>query len=159
MTAATDPTPTEPGTEQGGEPKQQEQTFTQADVDRIVRERLAQQAKNKYGDYEDLKVKANESKTLEERLLDVEKQYAEAQMKALRSDVAAKYQIPTEDRDLFLTGTDEATLTAQAQRLAERVAAVKKSGNVAPREGGTTSTGNENSERREFVHNLFNAAE
>jgi hypothetical protein len=37
---------------------EQEQAFTQADVDRIVRERLAQQAKNKFGDYDDLKSKA-----------------------------------------------------------------------------------------------------
>lgn len=45
---------------------------------------------------------------------------AKAQAEALRFRVAAKHSISDEDADLFLTGTDEETLTRQAARLAER---------------------------------------
>lgn len=155
--ASTDAVDAEAQTE--GEQKQ-EQTFTQADVDKIVRDRLAQQAKNKFGDYDDLKVRAEGAKTLEERLADVESRYKEAETKALRSDIAAKFGIDPVDRDLFLTGSDVETLTAQATRLAERVAAVKKQGNVAPKEGATKTSGSsEDAEAREFVGNLFGAAD
>jgi hypothetical protein len=148
-----------------GEQKQG-QTFTQADVDRIVRERLAQQAKNKFGDYDDLKSKAGTAQTLEERLASLESELATTRSEALRTNIAAKFGISTEkgpkgepsDADLFLTGSDEAVLTAQAQRLAVREADRKKQGNVAPNEGGTKSTGTEN-EAREFVGSLFNSAD
>lgn len=39
---------------------------------------------------------------------------------ALRYRVAAKHQISEDDAELFLTGTDEATLVKQAERLADR---------------------------------------
>lgn len=45
---------------------------------------------------------------------------AKATADALRFRVAAKHGITDEDADLFLTGTDEATLLRQAARLAER---------------------------------------
>ena len=60
---------------------------------------------------------------------------------------------------LFLTGADEATLTAQAKRLADREADRKKRGNVAPKEGGSAdsaSTGDTG--MREFTRSLFNRA-
>lgn len=135
--------------------QQKEQTFTQADVDRIVRERLAQQAKNKFGDYDELRTRAEGAKTLEERLAEVEARYKAAETKALRSDIAAKFGLTAEDRDLFLTGADEETLTAQAQRLSERVSAVKKTGNVVRSEGDTKSTGKGDNDMREFVRDLF----
>lgn len=43
-----------------------------------------------------------------------------AQAEALRYRVAAKNSISDEDAELFLTGTDEDTLTRQAARLVER---------------------------------------
>lgn len=45
----------------------------------------------------------------------------QARAEALRFRVASKFQISDEDADLFLTGSDEETLTRQAQRLAERI--------------------------------------
>ena len=45
---------------------------------------------------------------------------AKATADALRFRVAAKHGISSEDADLFLTGTDEATLERQAARLVER---------------------------------------
>lgn len=163
MTEATTNTTTDAGdtsTEAGGEQKQQEQTFTQADVDKIVRDRLAQQAKNKFGDYDDLKTRAEGAKTLEERVAEFEARYKDAETKALRSDIAAKHGLSVEDRDLFLTGADEETLTAQATRLAERISDVKKQGNVARNEGGTTTTGKSDEQAtKDFLAQLNGTAE
>ena len=150
-------TPNESGNDDKGE-QQQEQTFTQADVDRIVAERLTRE-REKFKDYDDLKAKAEGAKTVEQKLAELETKHAEAEARAMRSDVAAKHGISAEDRDLFLTGSDEATLTAQAKRLAERVAEQKKQGNVAPKEGGTTNAGKGDEEMREFTRSLFARAD
>ena len=162
-------TPTEPNTPDGGAPDgtpkpQDTTTFTQADIERIVRERLAQQAKNKFGDYDDLKTKAGESQTLEQRVADMEARTQAAEAQALRATVAAEFGISTKkgpkgepsDADLFLTGTDVDTLTAQAQRLAGREEDRKKQGNFAPKEGTTTSTGKDDEDLRGFARKLFN---
>jgi hypothetical protein len=140
------------------------QSFSQADVDRIVRERLAQQAKNKFGDYDDLKTKAGESQTLEQRVAEMETRAQAAEAESRRARVAAEFGISTKkgpkgepsDADLFLTGTDESTLTAQAQRLAGREEDRKKQGNFAPKEGTTTSTGGDDEDLRGFARKLFN---
>ena len=77
-----------------------------------------------------------ESQTAEERIAALEKRYQDAEAARLRADVASRYSIPAEDRDLFLTGTDEDTLVAQARRLAERdMRSQNTSGNYVPREG------------------------
>ena len=144
-------TTTEPGGE--GEGREQ-QTITQADVDRIVKERVARE-RAKYADYDELKAKADGAKTVEQKLADLEGKYSAAEARAIRSDIAAKHGLSAEDRDLFLTGTDEATLTAQAERLAAREADRKKNGNVAPKEGTTTTTGGPTKDVREFTRNLF----
>ena len=143
----------QPSTTTNPEPAQ---TFTQADVDRIVKERV-QREKAKYADYDDLKAKAEGAKTLEERLAEVEKRAKDAQTAALRSDIAAKHGISAEDRDLFLTGADEETLTAQAQRLAQREADRKKQGNVAPKEGGNPNPV-KSDDMRSFANELFGRA-
>lgn len=162
-TTSTEPNP-ERGTQTTSEPTPQPgQTFTQADVDRIVRERLQQQAKNKFGDYDDLKTKASESQTLEQRIAEMETRTQKAEAEALRARVAAEFGVSTKkgqkgepsDADLFLTGTDESTLTAQAQRLAGREEDRKKQGNYAPKEG-TSPAGDPGSEDlREFTRKLF----
>jgi len=142
-----------------GEQKQQEQTFTQADVDRIVKERIAR-VETKFADYADLKAKAEGAKTVEQKLAELEQKHAEAEARALRSDIAARHGITAEDRDLFLTGSDEATLEAQAKRLAERVVEKQKQGNVAPKEGGTKTTGSvEDTSTREFAQSLFGGSD
>lgn len=51
---------------EGGQSGQQQQTFSQADVDRIVGERLARERTSKFGDYDDLKAKATEFDKLRE---------------------------------------------------------------------------------------------
>lgn len=153
-------TTTNEGTQVEGEQQEQKpQTFTQADVDKIVRDRLAQQAKNKFANYDEYKAAAEGAKTVEQKLADLEAKHAEAEARALRSDIATKHGISAEDRDLFLTGSDEATLTAQAKRLAERLADQKKNGNRAPKEGATTTSGNTDSDARTFARNLFGGAD
>ena len=147
-----------------GAPKPQETTFSQADVERIVKERLAQQAKNKFGDYDDLKTKAGNALTLEQRVADMEAEANTAKAEALRSRVAAEFGVSTKkgpkgepsDADLFLTGADESTLTAQAQRLAGREEDRKKQGNFAPKEGTTTTISGETEDLRDFARKLFN---
>ncbi len=145
-------------TVEGGEQKQ-EQTFTQADVDKIVRDRLTQQAKNKFGDYDELKTKADGAKSVEQKLAELEAKHAEAEARALRSDIAARHGLSAEDRDLFLTGSDETALEAQASRLAARTVEQKKSGNVARNEGDTKTTGNANGDELEFVSRLFGGSD
>ncbi len=134
---------------------EQEQTFTQADVDRVVRERV-QRERAKYADYDDLKAKASTAKTAEERLAEIETRYQASEARALRSDIAAAHGISTEDRDLFLTGTDEETLTAQAKRLAARESERKRNGNVVPTEGNNSRPAE--NEERAAVRGIFGQA-
>ncbi|HQN97704.1 MAG TPA: hypothetical protein PLM61_15110 [Thermoanaerobaculales bacterium] len=137
------------------EPDPTTETFTQADVDRIVRERV-QRERAKYADYDALKAKAEGAKTVEDRLAEMEKRTAAAEASALRSDVAARHGISAEDRDLLLTGTDAETLEAQAKRIAE-ASERKKKANIVPREGNNPkATGGD--EEREFVRKLFGRA-
>lgn len=151
------------GTPPAGDPKPQETTFSQADVERIVRERLAQQAKNKFGDYDDLKTKAGESQTLEQRIAEMESRTQKAEAEALRARVAAEFGVSTKkgpkgepsDADLFLTGTDVDSLTAQAQRLAAREVDRKKQGNFAPKEGQSPSDTGDSEDLRDFTKKLF----
>jgi len=144
----------------------QGKTFTQAELDQIVQERVARE-RAKYTDYDDLKAKAGQAKTLEERLGTVETELSTTRAAALRAQIAAEFGISTKkgpkgepsDAEVLLTGTDEASLTAQATRIAGVEADRKKSGNVAPKEGGTKQTGNGgDSDLREFTRNLFAGA-
>lgn len=100
----------------------------------------------------------------EERVAELERKAAAAEAKALRSDVAAAFGISTKkgpkgepsDADLFLTGSDESTLTAQAQRLSAREEDRKKQGNYAPKEGQSPSSSDGNGDLRDFTKKLFN---
>lgn len=166
MPEATNSTEGESNSTEGAE-TQQGTTFTQADVEKIVRDRLAQQAKNKFGDYDELKSKAGTAATLEERIGALEGELGSTKADALRTRIASKFNISTEpgkdgepsDADLFLTGADEATLTSQAQRLAVRVADRKKQGNVASKEGETKTSGSTDTASREFAAQLFGSTD
>lgn len=145
------------GQQESGNKGQKPGGFTpeqQAEVNRIVQERV-QRVEAKYADYNDLKLAADGAKTVEQQLADLTSKHEQAEARALRSDVAAKYGISAEDRDLFLTGSDEAALEAQAKRLAERVADQKKNGNRAPKEGGAINSGDTDGDMREFARGLF----
>jgi thioesterase domain-containing protein len=97
-----------------------------------------------------------EAQKAAERLAAAEKDAAAARAEALRFRIASKFSIGDEDADLFLTGTDEETLTRQAERLSARESERKKQGNHVPREGNPPSTGP--SDLREFREALFDQA-
>lgn len=147
------------------EPADTRGLIPQAEVDRIVKERVARE-RAKFTDYDDLKAKAEGARTLEERLGLLEGELSTTKAQALRTSIAARFGISTEpgakgepsDADLFLTGSDESILTAQAQRLVGREADRKKAGNVALKEGETKITGTDDGETREFARNLFGRA-
>lgn len=132
--------------------------FTQAEVDRIVDARLAR-ARNRpqapTSDASDatssappLGVEPDASPSAEERLLE------------LRDRISAECGFHADDRDVLLTGADEATLRMQAERMTAAgfgAMAEQVRGNVAPREGRTVQTwaDPESREMREFVNALF----
>lgn len=57
-----------------------------------------------------------------ERAESAEKERDEAVLKAMRLSIASAHRISVEDAELFLNGTDEETLTKQAEALARRTA-------------------------------------
>ena len=133
-----------------------ETSLSQSEVDKIVAKVRAEErrkASEKYKDYDDLKVKAGEKQTLEERIAEMEQQTERAVATALRSDIAAEFGISKEDRDLFLLASDEDTLRAQAKRLADRDAERKKNAKAVPKEGAVTDPSD--SGDKEFVRQLF----
>lgn len=141
-----------------GEPK--EKTFTQADLDRIVADRVSRE-RAKFADYDELKSKAEGAKTADQRIADLEKRVAEADAAEARrklvAEVAKTHKI-TDPRDLvFLTGSDKDTLTAQAARLAERQPSDEgeRRANYVPSEGKTTPPAGDDSDMREFARQLF----
>ena len=95
-----------------------------------------------------------EAEKMTDRIRDLEAQTQAAQAVALRFKVAAKFGIGDEDADLFLTGSDEETLTKQAERLAARVDERKKKNNHVPREGSTPREPSEDP-LRSFTRSLF----
>lgn len=99
----------------------------------------------------------SETQKLADAKVAAETAAAEARADALRWRTAAKHGISDEDAELFLTGTDEATLTKQAERLSARVADQKKNGNHVPKEG-TTQPQTGTDPLREFTRDLFGAS-
>lgn len=101
---------------------------SQEELNRLIGERVK---RAKPADYDDLKAKAarldeieeankTEQQKLAERLAEAEKSAEQARTEALRFKIASKFGVTDEDADLFLTGSDEETLTKQAERLAAR---------------------------------------
>lgn len=113
--------PAEKQSQESRDEKAAERTFTQAELDQIVQQRIARE-RDKFSDYDDLKQRASEAKTVEEQLAELRSQNEAIQRESLRNRVAAEYGIAPADADLMLTGKDEETLTAQAKRLQEHIA-------------------------------------
>lgn len=116
--------------------KKGEASFTQADVDKAVRERLARE-KAKYADHEDLKAKAAEldqikaaQKTAEERaaeaLAQAQRAAAESAAEVLRYRAAAENGITSPD-DIDLIGVGERdAVEARAKRVGALLAAERE---------------------------------
>lgn len=92
-----------------------------------------------------------------EKIAELERQIEGATVQAVRARMAAKYQIDPEDADLFLTGSDEETVEAQAKRLSERVSARKNNPPPVSKEGTVTNAVGSDDER-EFLRHLTGRA-
>ena len=136
-----------------------QEEFNAALKDRLARERA------KFSDYDDLKAKAtqfdaaaeasqSEAEKTAAKIAKLEQELQSTQTAALRSRIQAKHGISDEDAALFLTATDEATLTKQAERLAETANDRKKNGNRDPFAGRTPTKPGDDS-MREGVRALF----
>lgn len=108
-----------------------DKTLTQADVDRIVAKRLAQQKREHFADYDDLKAAAAELKdikdagkseqqklndqitTLQKQLADKDAEIAQASLVSLRATVAADKGVPASS----LSGTTKEELEISANEL------------------------------------------
>jgi len=138
--------------EKGDEGKP-DQTFTQADVDRIVSERIKRE-REKFADYDDLKTKAQVAKTAEERIAALEQEIETSKREALRAKYAA--DVPERLRPL-LTGTTEDELKAQRDLLIEGESERKQKNNVSPREGNHSKPAD--NDMRSFARQLFQSAD
>lgn len=92
-----------------------------------------------------------------EKIAELERQIEGATVQAVRARMAAKYQIDPEDADLFLTGSDEETVEAQAKRLSERVSVSKNNPPPVSKEGAVTNAVGSDDER-EFLRHLTGRA-
>ena len=138
---------------------------SQDDLNRIIGERV-KRATSKFADYKDLQTKAAEFDKLQAanqteaekaaaRVAELEAALASKAAESLRLRIATEHGITdADDIDLFLTGTDEETLTKQAKRLTGREADRKKTGAHVSREGATPTSGDEASDRK-YVRSLF----
>jgi hypothetical protein len=101
-------------------------TFTESEVDRIVRDRLAR-LKSQFSDYDELKVKAGEAdrtKSDVDKLTDAVKGLTEraekAERETIRRDVADKYKLP-KTFAAKLSGTTADDLDREARELRDEL--------------------------------------
>jgi hypothetical protein len=161
----------EGGTNSGETPAADEfQPITsQDDLNRIIGERV-KRATAKFADYKELQAKAAKADEYEKanqteaersaaRLAELEAELESTRRESLRMKIASAHGITdADDIDLFLTGTDEETLTRQAQRLADRDADRKNNGNFVPREGTNPKSEN-GSEEAAFARALLGSGD
>ncbi|PLS26247.1 scaffolding protein [Bifidobacterium parmae] len=107
------------------EPEQRSRSYSEDDVNRIVKDRLARE-RAKHADYDDVKRRAGEADTLQSELekskaetaelrAKVEQAEHEQKIAGIRSTVAAKYGIA--DPTILMVGDDEEQIDAYAQKL------------------------------------------
>ena len=137
---------------------------SQDDLNKVISDRVARE-RAKYADYKDVKAKAarldeieqanqTEAEKAAKRVAELEAELNNTRRDSLRLKIASAHGInDADDIDLFLTGTDEETLTRQAKRLADRETDRKKQGNRAPNEG--TNSPSKDSAELETVRGLF----
>lgn len=146
-----DETSTEPpaaGEASDGEAPSDEgdKTFTQADLDKVLRERVARE-RAKYADYASLKAKAEEfdkaeaaKKTAEqlqaEALAEAERVAANARAEVVTYRAAATYQIGPDDLHVLAGDGSEEAVMARAERLGQLLAAERELAELKARASG-----------------------
>lgn len=140
-------------------------TFSQADIDRIVGERLYEE-KKKYGDYEELKAKAAQFDEFQEKNkteLEKANEKAEKLQKELEglkkqgeiAEIRAKVSKDTGVPAECLSGNDEESCKAQATAI---LAFAKPSGYPGAKKdtpNHNNSSSSNNDAMREFAHQFF----
>ena len=159
------PSNTEGGNNSGETPAADEfkPITSQEDLNKLISERI-KRVEAKFGDYRDVKAKAakldeieqanqTEAEKTAKRISDLETELNNQRRDSLRLTIASRHGITdADDIDLFLTGTDEETLTRQAKRLADREADRKTKGNNSPREGNNPTASDD--PKRSFLRGL-----
>lgn len=154
-------------TDNTGTPSEQqgaERTFTQEDINRLIGDARREERK-KFSDYDALKAKVAGAKTVEEQLAELQRQNAAMTRDTLAARIAGRHGIAPEDADMFLTGTDEETLTRQAERLSALNATKAKAADKPARRGpyapleGRSPKNDSVSEERRTVRALFGGGE
>ncbi len=147
----------QPETPQEGEAEQQ--TFS-ADYVKKLRDEAAKHRKEAKANAEakaklDELEQANQTELekAQKRISEAESERDQAKASELRYRIATAHGVSDADTELFLTGTDEETLTRQAKRLSDREAEKRTNGNHVPREGHTPSPAGDD-ERRAFANFL-----
>lgn len=129
MTDNTTPTPAEAqpttGTATPGEGM-----FTQADVDRIVGDRLSRE-RQRYADYDDLKAAAEKATTLQGEYEEVLGKHSKAEHQ-LRMERAARRHGLDDELMGFLSGETDEEVDAKAQTLAAKLSAATPAAEQRP---------------------------
>lgn len=121
-TPTTEPAPSSTATPSAATPG----TLTQADVDRVVQERLARE-RAKFADYEEMKTKAKafdeaeaarmtEQERLQQQLEQATAERDRLRVEGLRRDVADELQVPANLR-AYVNGTTDEELRASATKV------------------------------------------
>lgn len=124
-------------------------TFTQAEVDTIVADRLKRE-QNKFKDYDDLKTKAGkfddlektsktETQQLSDRLTAAEQKVADAEARAMRSEVAARKKLTPGQAKRLVGSTIEELESDADDILTEFKPAASESTETDPGKPGKTT--------------------
>lgn len=167
---ADDQAPETPSENPEGTPEATDDGFqpikSQEDLNRILNDRIRRE-RAKTADYQQLKNAAKELETIRNRDKS-ESDKLRDQIKALETDlvgarrealvfrISAQHGVSDEDAELFLTGSDEETLTRQAQRLTARRQEASKRGPIVPGEGNQPTASGSGGSERETIRGLFN---
>jgi hypothetical protein len=131
---------TETNTEGKDKPEQPEQTFTQADVDRIVRERVTRE-REKFADYDELKATAGKAKTAEERITALENEIEATRLSAARAQIATEFKLTDKQAAALKYAPSEEAAREIAEGLAAETSAQQRNGNHVPNEGTNPQSG------------------
>ena len=140
-------------------------TFSQADIDRIVGERLYEE-KKKYGDYDELKAKAAQCDEFQEKNkteLEKANEKAEKLQKELEglkkqgeiAEIRAKVSKDTGVPAECLSGNDEESCKAQAEGILKFAKPSGYPGAKRDTPNHTNSSSSNNDAMREFAHQFF----
>lgn len=130
-----------------------------AEVEKIaakIKSEERRKASEKFADYDELKTKAGNATTLEDRVAEIERQAKESEARAMRAEVAnAKGLTPSQAKRLV--GETREELEADADELLKDIGAQKKQNNRVPNEGKTPPPSADDP-MREFTRGLFERA-